>query len=102
MDIITEILETDKMAQQKLDEAEARRVEILKNAETEIEGLKADAKTKIDDYRQQKDAEVKKKTEADVLKIRTAEQVKIHEFDKLYEDSHEDWEKEILEGILAQ
>lgn len=102
VDIITEILETDGLAQEKINEAGVNRLEIMKNAEDKSEKLKSDARAEVEKYRAEKEAEIHKNLSADILKIKTAEQVKIHEFDKLYEDNHEAWEKEILESILAQ
>lgn len=101
MDIITEILETDKNAEERLESAKRKSEEILKDAEAEERSIKEGAAAQAAEYRSRREAETAEKIEKEGEKITAEENAKIRALDEAYENSREKWEREILDGILS-
>lgn len=101
MDIISEILETDKLAEEKLEQALKQRSEMLADCEKQTEKIKADAKTRAENYRR----ELSEKSDSDAgakeTELKKSEEAKIKAFEELYEKNHEAWEKEIISSITG-
>ena len=101
LDIIDEILETDRIADEKLDMAQSEKLEILKQSEIEISEMKKKSEEQLARYRSKKHAETQAKTDEKVGAIKSAAEKKKKEFDKLYWENHRQWETEIFERIWA-
>lgn len=101
MNIISEILETDSMAEETLAKAEERKKEILVECDSEIERIKAEAKQITEEYRQEKQDRIDTRTKEQSEQLRQGQEDKVGDFDKLYLKNHEQWEKEILDAVLA-
>ena len=101
MDIISEILETDKLAEEKLEQALKKRSELLAECEKQTEKIKADAKTRTENYRK----ELSEKSGSDAgereSRLKESEKAKIEEFEELFKKNHEAWEKEIVSSIIG-
>lgn len=101
MNIISEILETDSAAKEIIDNAEKRRQDILVQCETEAERIKNEAIQITEEYRQEMQNRMDSHTKEQSEVLRQQQEDKVKSFDKLYLKNHEQWEKEILEAVLA-
>lgn len=101
MDIIAEILNAEKAAEEKLREAEERSAQLLKKCEEESSGLKEKSEENIKEYERLKNSEADKKIGAIESEIKAQEQIKINNLDNIYNENHEKWEKDIENRILA-
>jgi hypothetical protein len=102
VDIISEILETDRLAEDKLAQAEKRKTDILADCEKQIEKIREEAKKSAQAYKVQRAVEVKEDTAGKTAVLKAEEENKIREFEQLYEKNHETWESEILKSVLNQ
>ncbi|MBR1864058.1 MAG: hypothetical protein IJ806_08235 [Ruminococcus sp.] len=98
MDIISEILETDRQAEEKLEEARNKRSELLKNAEIRAQEIKDKAKAEAEAYRRQR---LESAGDAGEKGTDSPEDRRIEEFKALYEKEHGRWEKEIFDAVIS-
>lgn len=101
MDIISEILETDKLAEEKLEQALRQRSEMLAECEKKTEQIKKDAKIKAENYRKELSEISDSDADARASELKESEQAKIKGFEELYDKNHEAWEKEIISSITG-
>ena len=78
MDIISEILETDKLADEKIKKAHEKQAALEKQTDEQIERFRLE-----------------------IAKITKDEQEKIAKIDELYANKHKKWEKVICEKVLS-
>lgn len=101
MNIISEILETDSAAKEIIANAEKHRQDILVQCETEAERIKNESIQITEEYRQEMQNRMDSRTKEQSEALRQQQEDKVKSFDKLYLKNHEQWEKEILEAVLA-
>lgn len=98
MDIISEILETDRLAEEKLEAAMQRRNEMLEESQRRAEQIKSDAKVQAEEYRKSlTDGD----GENDAGGLKEKEQASLKELAEAYEKNHETWEDEIVAAITG-
>lgn len=100
MDIIAEILNTDKLAEDRLKAAEEEKRRIIEEASQEEKRFAEEAGNEISIHRDKKraetDAEINRLTE----EINAQCSGQISALDCLYEKNHVKWENEIFESII--
>lgn len=101
MDIISEILETDKLADEKIIKAHEKQAELEAQTDAQIEKYKLDTKEKIESYRKKYESRTKSEADGQIAKITKDESEKIARIDELYANKHKKWEKVIYEKVLA-
>ena len=101
MDIISEILETDKLADEKIIKAHERQAELEKKTDEEIAAMKQEADEKVSAYRAKLETRTRTETDTQLSKSAEEEQEKINKLDELYAAKHNEWEKAIIERILT-
>ena len=101
MDIISEILETDRLADEKIKKAHEKQAEFEEKTQSEIQLCKQDAKERIESYRQKIQQRSKSESDGLIAKINKEEQEKIAKIDELYNNKHKKWEKAIYEKVIA-
>lgn len=101
MDIISEILETDRLADEKIKNAHRRQEELEKQTDEEIAGLDSRAKERAAAYREKMQQRSKNEAHTQIEKIDKEEKEKIGKIDELYKAKHKKWEKAITERILS-
>lgn len=101
MDIIAEILNAEKMAEEKLREAEEKSADLLKQCEQEGVKLKEESAENIKEYECLKNNKANEEILSAESEINAEEQKKIAELDKIYNGNHEKWENEITDRILS-
>ncbi|HCJ40443.1 hypothetical protein [uncultured Ruminococcus sp.] len=99
MDIISEILETDRLAEQKLEEAKEKRSSMLLECELEAAEIREDAKNKVEEYRRKKLEESGAGTQDSQLKESGKAQLKA--LNDAYDNNHEKWENDIVAAITG-
>lgn len=102
LDIIAEILETDRIAEEKLSSAQSQKTEIINQSENEISALKEKAEKDFSQYCNKKHGEISAVTEEKVQAVRDSAEKKQKEFDKLYWENHKKWETEIFEKLWEE
>ena len=90
MDMIAEILQTDKAAAGKLEKADMESGELLERTVKEAEA-----------YKTQKAKEVTERINTESEKITSAQNEKTTVLDKIFEEKHTQWEKEIFDNIIS-
>lgn len=101
MDIIAEILEAERIADEKLRAAEAKSRQLLKECEEYNRKLKEQSVKNIEHYSADKNAEADREIAAEAKQIKVTEQKKIDELDNIYEQNHVKWEEEITQKVVA-
>ncbi len=99
--IIKQIVEIDRLARHKLDEAKLSKQEKLKELETQQKQIRDDlharAERRLRIFRETE----RKFTDEQAVAIEEEKQRKIAALDELYEKNHLDWEAEILKRIFG-
>ena len=90
MDMIAEILQTDKAAAGKLEKADMESGELLERTVKQAEAYKA-----------QKAKEVTERINTESEKITSAQNEKTTVLDKIFEEKHTQWENEIFDNIIS-
>lgn len=101
MDIISEILETDKLADEKIVKAHEKQAQLEQQTDEEIERFKQEAKDRIEAYRKKTESRTKSESDGQIARITKNEQEKIAKIDELYANKHKKWEKVIFEKVLS-
>ena len=101
MDMIAEILQTDKAAAGKLEKADMESGELLERTIKEAQKLKENALKEVEAYKTQKAEEVTERINAESEKITAAQNEKTAALDKIFEEKHAQWENEIFENIIS-
>ncbi|MCR5540924.1 MAG: hypothetical protein K6F71_08950 [Ruminococcus sp.] len=99
MDIISEILETDRLAEEKLEQAMQKRSEMLEECEKKVERIKENAKSEVELYRSFLISEEELENCENELKKSETEQ--LDALVAAYEACHEDWENDIIAAIIG-
>lgn len=101
MDIISEILETDRLADEKIIKAHETQAQLEQQTQAQTERYKQQAQEKVEAYRQKTDARTKSEIDGQIAKIAKDENDKIAKIDELYDAKHKKWEKAIYDRVLA-
>ena len=101
MDIITEILETDKAASERLEQAQTESGELIEKTQAEQAALKEDALREAEEYNAQKAAEVDARIKAETDKIAESESRQINALEDIYNAHHKEWEDEIFSAVTG-
>lgn len=101
MDMIAEILQTDKAASGKLEKADMESGELLERTVKEAQELKENALKEAEAYKTQKAKEVTERINNESEKITDAQNEKTAALDKIFEEKHTQWEKEIFDNIIS-
>ena len=99
MDIISEILETDRLAEEKLEQAKQQRSKMLEECEKQAEQLISDAKRQAEEYRTSLMSSSESGSAGDEFK--SIEHDQLAALADAYEKNHEEWEKEIFAAIIG-
>ena len=99
MDIISEILETDRLAEEKLEQAKQKRSEMLAECEEQAEEILRKAKAEADSYRS---SVLGPSGDADAANaLRAGERERLAALKEAYDKDHEAWENEIVAAIIG-
>jgi hypothetical protein len=101
MDIISEILETDKLADEKIKKAHEKQAQLEQQTQSEIEKCRQDTKQRIESYRKKMQQRSKSESDGLIAKIDKEEKEKIARIDELYSNKHKKWEKAIYEKVVT-
>ncbi len=101
MDIISEILETDRLADEKIIAAHRRQAELEQKTDSEIASMRSEVEEKAQAYKKKLESRTKAETDAQLSKAEKEEQEKIAKIDDLYASKHKKWEKVITEKIIS-
>ena len=100
MDIISEILETDHLAEAKIEAAKQQRSEMLEECEKQAEKIRQEARDDVEAHLKAAKEEAARTGEENSKKLSEGEKDKLSEFEALYDSHHAQWEKSILDAIL--
>mgnify|MGYP007120296305 FL=1 len=101
MDMIAEILQTDKAAAGKLEKADLDSGELLERTVNEAQELKDTALKDAAAYKAQKAKEGTERINTESEKITSAQNEKTTVLDKIFEEKHTQWENEIFDNIIS-
>ena len=99
LDIISEILETDRLAEEKLEQALQERNEMLATCQLEIDLIRLDAEEDANNYREKK-LGVTDAADADKA-LKKAEEAQLKALNDAYDNNHEKWENDIVAAITG-
>lgn len=100
-DIITQILDIDKKARDKLARAYEEKKQIIIDAEEEREKIKTELLERADHRLELVEAEEKKNADERLCELEKQTKEKIESLDKSFKDNREQWEKDIFNKIIA-
>lgn len=101
MDVIAEILNTEKMAEEKLKLAEEESARLLEECEKESRQIEEASAENIKSYKLSKQAQADKEIMSAEDVIKAEEKKKIDELDSIYDNNHEKWENDIVDRIIS-
>lgn len=101
MDIISEILNADKIAEEKLRLAEKKKAEIIRKSKDANDILIKNSEENIKLYEKSKSEEVKGKIAEFSVEIEKEEQQKIQAMDNVFNLNREKWVKDIFDRIIS-
>ncbi|WP_028506097.1 hypothetical protein [Ruminococcus sp. FC2018] len=101
MDIISEIIQTDKLADAKIIKANEKKAELEQLTNDEIAGFERESSEKVETYRAKTLERCKTQTKAQIAKIEKSEKDRIAGIDELYSAKHRKWEKAIVERVFS-
>lgn len=101
MDIISELLETDRLAEEKLENARAERIRLLEECEKKLAEIREQAEREIEEYKNKKLSDSQNDTSEREVKLKEDEKAKIAAFEELYEKRREQWEQEIIRSVTG-
>lgn len=101
LDIISELLETDRLAEEKLENARAERMRLLEECERQLDEIREQSEREIEEYRNKKLSDSQNDTSEREVKLKEDEKAKIAAFEELYEKCHEQWEQEIIRSVTG-
>ena len=102
LDIISEILETDRLAEEKLEKARAERIRLLDECEKQLAKIREESEREIEDYKNKKLTESENDSGERSAKLREDEKAKIAAFEALFEKNHAQWEQDIFKRVLQE
>ena len=99
MDIISEILETDRLAEEKLEQAMQKRSEMLEACTAKAEEIRSSARAQAEEYRKSK---LGADNAADISsELKAGEQAQLKALAESYDKNHEAWENDIVAAITG-
>lgn len=99
-DIIKSIIDIDRGASKKLDDAEKKKLEILTKAKAEEEKIISNAIESSKRELERFENEEKKKAEDRINALRSDKDSKIAAMKKSFSLNHEKWSKEIFDAVI--
>lgn len=100
--IISEIIELDRQADIRIDEARKKSEQIMASAKEEALAIYNKSLEHSKQYSEKVDNAEQKATELRIEKITKAKEDKMAEYDKFYAENHEKWAEEIFDRITKQ
>ncbi len=100
--IISEIIELDRQADIKIDEARKKSEQIMISAKEEALAIYNKSLEHSKEYSEKVDNAEQKVTELRIEKITEDKNNKIAMYDKFYAENHEKWSEEIFDRITKQ
>ncbi len=101
MDIIAEILDADRLAEEALVKAEQDKAEMLKKAEETCRLSDEQARQQLLDYRKEREAALDAETEKRLKEIDENTEQEKKALDAAFEKAHKSWEDEIFSRLTA-
>ena len=101
MDLIAEILETDRLAEERLKEAEAKCRQMLEDANNTKTNMESGAERGEKEYSEKLCSEFEAKKADSLREVREKEKADIAALEKLFANSGSRWAQEIFERITA-
>ena len=101
MDIIAEILETDRLAEEKLAEAEKKRAAMLENVRREQERFENIAGEDNRHYAESLEAENAQRLAEELKKLEDWQQKHFSSLEAVFEKNSDKWAEEIFSRITA-
>lgn len=100
--IISEIIELDKQAGIRIDDARKKGEQIMLSAKEEAVAIYNKSLEHSKEYSEKVDSVEQKASELKIEKITRAKEEKMLEYDKFYAENHEKWSEEIFDRITKQ
>lgn len=99
--IISNILDIDKSARDKISAAEADKNRILAQAKTEEERIINERLKQTDDMMKKIEEDEKAQTDAKIAEIEKNKNDEILRLDRIYSERHENWENKIFSSVIS-
>ena len=101
MDIIAEILDADRLAEEALVKAEQDRAEMLKQAEKTCRESEDSVRQQLEEYRQQRSAALDAEAEERLKEINQKTEQEKKALDEAFARGHKTWEDEIFSRLTT-
>ncbi len=101
MDIIAEILETDRLAEEKLAAAERKKQDMLENTRREQQRLEQMADENTESYREGLSSENEQKLREELEQLEARQKENIAALESVFEKNGERWAEDIFKRITA-
>jgi len=101
MDLIAEILETDRLAEERLKEAEEKCRQMLEDANASKQKMESGSENCEKEYSEKMCSEFEQKKAESLREVKEKEKEDIAALEKLFADNGSSWAQEIFERITA-
>lgn len=101
MDLIAEILETDRLAEERLKEAEAKCKQMLEDANTSKQNMESGSERGEKEYSEKLCCEFEAKKAESLRSVRDKEKADLSALEELFANNGSRWAQEIFERITA-
>ena len=101
MDIIAEILETDRLAEEKLAAAERKKQDMLENTRREQQRLGQMADENTESYREGLSSQNEQKLREELEQLEARQKKNIAALESVFEKNGERWAEDIFKRITA-
>ena len=101
MDIIAEILETDRLAEEKLAAAERKKQDMLENTRREQQRLEQMADENTESYREGLSSQNEQKLREELEQLEARQKENIAALESVFEKNGERWAEDIFKRITA-
>lgn len=99
MDIISEILDIDRLAEEQLENARAERLRLLSDCEAQIAAIGEEARKKIEEHKADASETAEKSAAQRLRELDESGKAETERLLRSYEENHEKWEREILDAL---
>ncbi len=100
--IINTILDIDKAASDRLEEAQKNKIQVIADAKAEAEKIVNGSVAEADKKLAQIGADEEDRTAAKIAEINSAAENEIKQMESAFSENHDRWQDEIFKAVIGQ
>lgn len=99
--IISRIIELNRQADHKIQEAKVQREEIISEANAEADKIRQNSRERLKEHISKVEIVERKAADKEIAEYQKNKEEKIKAYQELYDNNHEKWESEIFSEIVG-